>query len=138
MPKTDAREGRVWRLIQRVADDLAEAAVGTDEAADRLLAIADALIPLDDIPVVGGALEELSDLLLEHAVDVARQAWLDAQDEERRRERIERRQSDPFRKAADRPMRRAVRLARVSKRLERAGIEVTPKTVPGLVRPVIG
>jgi len=138
MLRTNAREGRVWRLIQRVADDLAEAAVGTDEAADRLLAIADALIPLDDIPVVGGALEELSDLLLEHAVDVARQAWLDAQDEEERRNRIAERQADPFRRAADQPGRRAVRLTRVSQRLEQAGLGRPPKTLPGLIRPVIG
>lgn len=86
--------------MQAAADELAEQAVGTPEAAEQLLELADVLLPLEYVPMFGEFLEAASDALLEVAVDRAREAWLRAQDEEARKARQEARQ--PFTAAARR------------------------------------
>lgn len=84
--------------LQAAADELAEAAVGTPEAAERLIALADVLLPLELVPVVGEYLEVASDALLRVGVEKARAAWEEAQQEEARKARVEARA--PFLAAA--------------------------------------
>jgi|GEM_PF-6028837 len=99
------KQMKIPSWLQDVADELVEKAVGTEEAADRLVELVDTLVPLEAIPVVGETLEALSDIVIQRQVSMARDAWLEAQDAEARAAR--RAIREPFQKAAKR--RRIVR-----------------------------
>jgi len=113
----------VPKWMQTLADELAEAAVGTPEAAEALIALGDVLLPLERVPGIGPVLEVGSDIALRLVVEWARDAWVSAQDEDSRKARLEER--DPFVRAAEGRMAAGRRLRRA--RVLGFGVRLKPR-----------